>query len=391
MHQRVAQRGAIATDNSIRLSRPAAAPSRTPGPQQTTGADRRAGFDFSAVPIHPYPALRIQAKLTVGHSDDPLEHEADRIADQVMRMPEPETQRNNLSDFSRAAQPAPVQAKSAGDTGAAGIEAPPIVHDVLRSPGRPLDAATRAFFEPRFGRDFGAVRVHSSVSAAMLNAQAFTVGDRITFHPSYTAQSGPDRRLLAHELTHTIQQGSSASADRVAQRFLADQTKTDDKVKTNYFKLVDKGSDHYIEAIRYLVTTYKIDASHAELTYDPKMTGAYAITGGNVGDPCMTVRFGPLCFDKSQDFGVVCRAVAHEIIHTKQKSIEKLSDHSEREFLAYYDTLSRKDMPAITNEGTLQFFVKKALSYYAQLSPEKQKQFASKKKVIDDIKTKNGW
>ena len=60
---------------------------------------------------------------------------------------------------------AQVQRRAAG--GEAGVgEAPPIVHEVLSSPGRPLDAATRAFFEPRFGHDFGKVRVHSDAEAA---------------------------------------------------------------------------------------------------------------------------------------------------------------------------------------------------------------------------------
>jgi hypothetical protein len=95
---------------------------------------------------------------------------------------------------------------------------PPIVHDVLRSPGQPLDAATRAFFEPRFGHDFSGVRVHTDARAAesaqAVNALAYTVGRNIVFGNGIPASgTTAGRRLLAHELTHVVQQrGSTSSA-----------------------------------------------------------------------------------------------------------------------------------------------------------------------------------
>lgn len=89
--------------------------------------------------------------------------------------------------------------------------APPIVHDVLDSPGEPLDAATRSFMEPRFGHDLGRVRVHAderaAESARAVNALAYTVGRNVVFGAGqYTPQSAAGRRLLAHELTHVVQQ-----------------------------------------------------------------------------------------------------------------------------------------------------------------------------------------
>jgi hypothetical protein len=91
--------------------------------------------------------------------------------------------------------------------------APPIVHDVLRSPGQPLDAATRAFMEPRFGQDFSRVRVHTdgqaAVSARAVNAHAYTVGTHIAFGAGqYTPGSHAGRGLLAHELAHVVQQSA---------------------------------------------------------------------------------------------------------------------------------------------------------------------------------------
>jgi hypothetical protein len=88
---------------------------------------------------------------------------------------------------------------------------PPIVHEVLRSPGQPLDAKTRAFMEPRFGHDFSRIRLHTDAKAAesaqALNALAFTVGPNIVFGADrYAPMTREGQRLLAHEMTHVLQQ-----------------------------------------------------------------------------------------------------------------------------------------------------------------------------------------
>jgi len=93
---------------------------------------------------------------------------------------------------------------------------PPIVYDVLRSPGQPLDSATRAFFEPRFGHDLSHVRVHTDSQAAesarAVNALAYTVGQHIAFSEgAYEPVAAGGGRLLSHELVHAIQQYGSQS------------------------------------------------------------------------------------------------------------------------------------------------------------------------------------
>ncbi len=98
--------------------------------------------------------------------------------------------------------------------------APPIVHDVLRSSGQPLDAATRSFMEPRFGQDFSGVRVHTdgkaAESARVVNALAYTVRRDIVFGAGqYTPGTSIGRRLLAHELTHAAQQGNGVIQDKL--------------------------------------------------------------------------------------------------------------------------------------------------------------------------------
>lgn len=93
-------------------------------------------------------------------------------------------------------------------------DVPPIVHEVLGSPGRPLDSDTRAFMEPRFGHSFGDVRIHADTKAAAsaraVNALAYTAGNHIVFgNEDYAAQTTAARRVLAHELAHVVQQSNS--------------------------------------------------------------------------------------------------------------------------------------------------------------------------------------
>lgn len=95
------------------------------------------------------------------------------------------------------------------------IGAPPIVHDVLTSSGRPLDRPTRNFFESRFSHDFGHVRVHAdalaSESAQAVNALAYTVGSHVVFRTGqFDPNSHAGQRLLAHELTHVLQADTGA-------------------------------------------------------------------------------------------------------------------------------------------------------------------------------------
>ena len=148
--------------------------------------------------------LWVQCKLAIGASDDPLESEADRAAEDVMRMDDPVG----------IGSPAPPQLRQAAANGpAAGMwNAPPLVHEALGSPGRPLDRETQAFMEPRFGRDLSAVRIHTGAQAAAsaraIKARAYTAGNQIVWDAgSYAPHTDVGKRLLAHELAHVVQQG----------------------------------------------------------------------------------------------------------------------------------------------------------------------------------------
>lgn len=96
-------------------------------------------------------------------------------------------------------------------------EVPPLVHDVLATPGQPLSASARAFMEPRFKHDFGKVRVHTderaAASARAVDALAYTVGQHIVFDQGqYQPDTPRGQHLLAHELAHTVQQGDAGRA-----------------------------------------------------------------------------------------------------------------------------------------------------------------------------------
>src|SRR5262249_7152974 len=214
-------------------------------------ADSQFGF---AKPVFqpPTTGLRtvpvLQTKLKVGEPDDKFEQEADGVADEVMRMPDStvsgvaspgfrardaaparsappsiqrmcaecteEDQELQRMPLLNALAPPRIQRFAGQRTGQ--IDAAPVsVDQALASPGRPLEPATRAFFEPRFGRDFGHVRAHTDTradeAARAVHAHAFTAGHHVVFAAGrYAPQTAPGRNLLAHELTHVVQQHGAA-------------------------------------------------------------------------------------------------------------------------------------------------------------------------------------
>jgi hypothetical protein len=172
----------------------------------------------------------IQTRLRVGHPDDAYEHEADRIADQVMRTPEGTSARPRPTPLGQAIQRkcSACEDEERGTIqreGGHDVSLPtgtPAAIDSLRSSGgSPLPASVRSFFEPRFGHDFSAVRVHTDQRAGQtargLQARAFTIGRDVVFGAGeYQPDTSAGRRLLAHELVHVMQQGSDSSVIRRA-------------------------------------------------------------------------------------------------------------------------------------------------------------------------------
>jgi hypothetical protein len=167
---------------------------------------RSATLPIAAQPQHPLPS-----KLAVGESSAPIEHEAERIADQVTQIPMPQTPRDSMR--SKLQVLAPSLRPITTDSSEGGLVAP-IIRDVISESGQPLDPTARTFFGPRFGFDFKNVRIHLDRDAAdtarALGAAAYTFANHIVFGAPRRALASTDgRRLLAHELAHVVQQHAS--------------------------------------------------------------------------------------------------------------------------------------------------------------------------------------
>ena len=179
----------------------------------------------------------LQAKLRIGQPGDKYEQEADRVAEQVMRMPEPQVQRQVEPEEEEEEEEEMLQTKPLVD------QITPLVQrqveeeeeeemlqtknredatskvfhglesqiNAIKGGGQPLAESDRAYFEPRFGVDFSQVRVHTDTRAAEsargLNARAYTVGQDVVFGAGqYAPEATGEKKLLAHELTHVVQQ-----------------------------------------------------------------------------------------------------------------------------------------------------------------------------------------
>jgi len=187
----------------------------------------------------------IQPKLRIGQPNDIYEQEADRVADEVMRMPEPAIQPKPTVPFtndSSCEDEEPIQTKplasritpllqrqpieqeeeeliQAKTTGDVTPEVTPAVSSDIQSlqgGGRPLSEREHSFFEPRFGADFSNARVHNDTRAAnvarSINARAFTFGHNVVFGAGeYSSDTSSGRKLLAHELTHVAQQNDGST------------------------------------------------------------------------------------------------------------------------------------------------------------------------------------
>ncbi|MEM1251929.1 MAG: DUF4157 domain-containing protein [Cyanobacteria bacterium P01_H01_bin.21] len=184
--------------------------------------------------------LNIQPKLTVGTPNDKYEQEADRLAEQVIRMPQVQLQREPEEESEETVHPKRIptqvlpglQRKCAACEEEDKIQLKPKVDALQTTPtlqsrvqrlqqttGHPLPANVRSFMEPRFGQDFSRVRLHTAGEAPKLaqslNARAFTVDNNIVFGAGeYQPRTVEGKKLIAHELTHVVQQSKNHSTQR---------------------------------------------------------------------------------------------------------------------------------------------------------------------------------
>ncbi|MBL7749667.1 MAG: DUF4157 domain-containing protein [Chitinophagaceae bacterium] len=170
-------------------------------------------------------AVVVQCSLAIGAVNDPLEQEADNMADKVMSMQEvPAPAAGNASGIQRKCaaceeeekvQRKPLASFIQRKEATGGMVASPTVTSQInatKGQGSMMDSTTQSFMESRFGTDFSNINIHTGGEAIQmsrdLNAKAFTVGNDIYFNEAqYNPNSSEGKHLLAHELTHTVQQG----------------------------------------------------------------------------------------------------------------------------------------------------------------------------------------
>lgn len=214
------------------------------------------GHSFGSMAICPTTSPLLQRKLTIGQPNDRYEQEADQVGAQVMRMPElkvqrrypeckVELQRQPMAAEEKKKEDETLQTKPLAETispliqrqtepteeekkeeeetlqtkpasGEASTVSPVLQNQItaLQGGGQPLPESERHFFEPRFGTDFSQVRIHTNNQAAeaahAVNARAFTLGRDVVFgRGQFAPRTSKGLSLLAHELTHVVQQSSS--------------------------------------------------------------------------------------------------------------------------------------------------------------------------------------
>jgi|GEM_PF-3946120 len=315
---------------------------------------------------------------------------------------------------------------------------PPIVHEVLRSSGRSLDTETRSFMEPRFGRDFSEVRVHSdpraAESAAMVNALAYTAGHEVVFASGrYSPRTGEGRRLLAHELAHVVQQsGTSRTPDarlelgrrddpleRAAERIadgisvsaegdagragvLSNGAHSDPLIQRQPESGLDENALRIIalaqnssrsldvrgpEVVRAIIDQYYPSDSPkvSRIVFqdgEPGLSTTYTGTGASrVG--IITVGRNFVENTSRPHFARRIAQVRHEIQHIEQHRAGMAGQgrSEEREFLAFYDEALFRELPhtgRITH-STRVSLIDAALGHYYCLSQQIQADYASRR------------
>jgi len=292
----------------------------------------------------------IQRKLSIGEPNNIYEKEAEAMADKVVGMEtqeplkfSPATDNVNRKCTDCEEEEKLQRKESNGDTVST---APSIVHDVLNSPaGRSMDEGTRSFMESRFNYDFSNVKIHdgelAAKSASSINALAYTSGNDIVFNSEqYNPGSDSGKRLLAHELTHVVQQNGMISRQpapaRQGRRFshhgvsVLIRTSCDaadfglDTVEAAFKEALDKiFDDDCIEITRRRA----IQSNLRKHGYDVRCRNSAQIDGACAEStgfdiPANIMTLGDIAFTDA-DCGQLASTILHEIIHVTRGRFEE--------------------------------------------------------------------
>jgi hypothetical protein len=314
---------------------------------------------------------------------------------------------------------------------------PAIVNDVLRSSGQALDPATRAFMEPRFGHDFGSVRIHSddkaAESARAVDSLAYTFGKEIVFGSGqYTPGTTEGRKLIAHELTHVVQQsipagpqvvpgasGVESEALRSSSEIAAgrrasariptatgiqrqkDPNPLDDKAKAIIANAKDTSKpigDRAKQAVGDILQAYWVASKVSEVVYDEKEPGLSTTPVGTGAALKGQITVGKYFIEHIDSFARRVVQVGHELEHIDQQrgGMGGAANKDKREFLAF---AWEAQTPERTGTGRMSYAMRRdlidsALGYYNCLSAEDQKSFAGDRdkllKLREEVNGKGG-
>ncbi len=258
---------------------------------------------------------RLQRKLTIGASNDPLEKEADRVADQVIEI----SPNRGLHRVPPRIQRSAGQANGVADT------APSSVDRVLASPGRALDPPLQQDMGRRFGYDFSHVRVHTGVeaeqSARDVNAHAYTTGNNVVFGAGrYVPESLEGQRLIAHELAHVVQQENTHS--KIQRRVIDDHVVTTPTILTT----LGLTRQQIIDAIRTADAGAIVLARDAENELTSQL--AIAVGGGAVNASSEQIL--------NEELGLSYNNVAHRgLIRQQASRFRRVRETLESGYLRY--------------------------------------------------------
>lgn len=206
--------------------------------------------------------------------------------------------------------------RSLANTSADSSEVPSIVNDVLRSPGEPLDSATRDFMEPRFGYDFSNVRVHTdqraATSARAVDALAYTVGSHLVFERGqYEPASIAGRRLLSHELTHSIQQSVPSHHS---------------EVPGHHLRLLRPGGSDSVGSSVQIGRTDSAPEVEAHHVSHQLESGANVSAFPGVGHVLQREPARPPQSSRPEDFGITLAVVDHGATNVAGRARERLDE-----------------------------------------------------------------
>jgi hypothetical protein len=357
-----------------------------------------------------------QPKLTVNQPNDVYEQEADAMADKVMRM---ETSQTVGSFFKPATaiqrkcaaceeDDKKIHRKESNENEIQGSNELDSYVNTLGSSGQPLPEASRQFFEPHFGRDFSNVRIHNDAvaakSAQSINALAYTTGNNIVFNSGqYSPESESGKKIMAHELTHVVQQSSglttvqriSCPAGATAPATAAAGTRN--TVDATAQNIITRAADPTVpigtRATRALsdiiCTYYPQDAGKVRnITYASAEQGLSTTSVGSGTASQGDIAVGDY-FVNNIDASHIARRIfqtGHELDHIGQyrAGLAGHQHQDEREFLAFYHNGVADEFAGTGRmaDNTRKTLIDQALGYYYCLDATLQQQNQTKQQEL---------